>query len=368
MEYEHPDGAEHVPVNFEAIQTELARPRASLSPSRFGVVEFREFRRRAAQAQDEKDVERNVLPTILGSSDRHHLSGANVRFGHLSELAEGLFKAAKPDLYYGSRPSQLDQPVRDALKSEIIPSTDLSRPIAPNMFVELKGPNGTTAVAKNQVCYDGALGTRAMQRLQSYGQAEPVYDDVARTLSATYHSGHLNIYAHHTTRPESFGQTTEYQMTQVAGWSMTGSVDGFRSGATTFRNARDWSAVQRTKLIEEANARARLQPPSSSSPDSFDPQATVSAVTAETTLDSDTSADELAANSTLYMPAKRSKRDAGSRRHDWPNSRHVAASPLVEPANRRPGRPNNAREQNLEPPRRTSRQREGAPVDPERFF
>ncbi|KAF9784284.1 hypothetical protein IL306_007297 [Fusarium sp. DS 682] len=53
-----------------------------------------------------------------------------------------------PDLYYGARPEQLDQKVRQELGSHIIPSTQHDLPIVPNFFLEVKGPDGSAAVAK----------------------------------------------------------------------------------------------------------------------------------------------------------------------------------------------------------------------------
>lgn len=78
-----------------------------------------------------------------------------------------MLTAAKPDLYCGACPEQLNRRVRDDLSSYIIPSTQDDLPITPNFFLAAKGPDGTAAVARRQTCYDGALGARGMNSLQS---------------------------------------------------------------------------------------------------------------------------------------------------------------------------------------------------------
>jgi hypothetical protein len=91
------------------------------------------------------------------------------------------------------------------------------KPIAPNFFLETKGPNGTVAVTNLQVRYNGAIGARAMHSLQNYGAMDsPVYDMNANTLSSTYQGGGgglLQLYVHHVTTPAATGAEPEYHMT-----------------------------------------------------------------------------------------------------------------------------------------------------------
>ncbi|KAH8590102.1 hypothetical protein B0O99DRAFT_691945 [Bisporella sp. PMI_857] len=53
--------------------------------------------------------------------------------------------------------------------------------------------------------------------------------------------------------------TTEYHMTQVNGWVLTGNPASFRQGAAAFRNARDWAQEQRDSFISATNKKARLK-------------------------------------------------------------------------------------------------------------
>ncbi|CAG9946340.1 unnamed protein product [Clonostachys rosea f. rosea IK726] len=160
-----------------------------------------------------------------------------------------------PDIYFGAYPEQLARSARNELAGHIVPSTMLDKLIAPNYFIEVKGPDGKAAVAIRQVRYDGAVGSRAMHSLQNYGADEPQYDGKVYTYSSTYHDGTLKMYAHHVTAPME-GSRPEYHMTQVDGWHMTGNIESFRRGATAFRNARDLAKQHRDNFIQAANTRA----------------------------------------------------------------------------------------------------------------
>lgn len=55
------------------------------------------------------------------------------------------------------------------------------KPLAPSFFMEVKGPDGSAAVATRQARYDGALGSRAIHSLQNYNEEEPLYDGTPYT-------------------------------------------------------------------------------------------------------------------------------------------------------------------------------------------
>ena len=91
--------------------------------------------------------------------------------------------------------------------------------MAPNFFLEVKGPDGNAAVATRQARYDGAIGSRAMHSLQNYGREEPQYDGKAYTFSSAYHNGLLQLFVHHVTAPTTTGGRPEYRV----GWEFGGS-------------------------------------------------------------------------------------------------------------------------------------------------
>ncbi len=143
----------------------MAQPRPSLSPSQFSDREFRKFKRADAHATKEKQVSELVVPIIEGKIEDAKCRSGGIPFTNLDPLTDGTLKPGNPDVYYGACPEQLRREVRDELGGRIIPSTQHDLPMAPNFFLETKGPDGSAAVAKRQACYNGALGARGMHSL-----------------------------------------------------------------------------------------------------------------------------------------------------------------------------------------------------------
>ncbi|KAL6810755.1 hypothetical protein GGI42DRAFT_314890 [Trichoderma sp. SZMC 28013] len=251
----HPTWRSQKP-NLKDIKAALAVSRRSLSPSRFSNSVFEAFQMSDDQSKDEDDVKTHVVPIIIGSRQHDHPMALNTLFGNLGPLTDGTLAPANPDIYYGAYPEELDRSIRNDLASYIIPSTMQDKPMAPNFFMEAKGPNGSAAVAVRQARYDGAIGARGMHALQNYGKGEPEYDSNAYVFSSTYHNGTLKLYAHHMTAPLVPDGQPNYHMTQVGAWAMTGDIDDFRRGATAFRNARDLAKQHRDRFIQSANAGA----------------------------------------------------------------------------------------------------------------
>jgi len=136
-----------------------------------------------------------------------------------------------------------------------------------------------------------ALG---MHELRSLMDPETAYDNNAYTVTSTYHggSGTLTVYTTHPTPSKNPKSPTEYRMTQLNSFAVTGNLDTFRQGASALRNARDWAKEKREELIAAANGKALnvKHPGLDSSTQSF-----VSLSSDEpANLESETSADELA--------------------------------------------------------------------------
>lgn len=240
------------------VRKALAVSRRSLSSPMFSDGAFEMFQESDARAKDKDDVLVNVIPTIFGPGQTSHAyaSARNTVFGNLEPLTDGTIAPAKPDIYYGAHPEKLSESVRNELGHHIIPSTMEDKPLAPNFFLEAKGPNGSTAVATRQARYDGAIGSRAIHSLQNYSQKEPVFDGNAYTFSSTYHNSCLKLFAHHPTAPTTEGDRPEYHMTQVGAYAMTDGRDEFVRGATALRNARDLAKRHLDNFIQAANTKA----------------------------------------------------------------------------------------------------------------
>ncbi|MCJ1423861.1 hypothetical protein MMC29_001746 [Sticta canariensis] len=229
------------PHNWDEIQQKMAQPRPSLSPSKFSDGAFENFQQANEEALTESMVMRKSFPIISGDADIP--SAGELPFGNLKPLTDGTLVDPKPDFYDGARLAQIDRRIRAELAPYIVPSTQQQAPALPNFFTEVKGPEGSGAVAKRQACYNGAVGARGVHELRSFraGDSDTLYDNIAYTLTSTYHNGNLKFYTTHPTPSTDPEVSSEYHMTHFGGWDLTGSPEQFRQGAGAFRNARDWA-------------------------------------------------------------------------------------------------------------------------------
>ncbi|OJD24176.1 hypothetical protein ACJ73_04462 [Blastomyces percursus] len=147
-EYKYPDGQKPPkPDNWAEIHERLAQLRASLSPSKFSEKRFEDFREADAYASKEKPVTDSVIPVLDGDISDRKCVGGEYPFGNLAPLTDGTLSSAKPDHFFGARLEQLNRSIREALSDQIMPSTQPDLPMAPNFFLEAKGPDGSPAVA-----------------------------------------------------------------------------------------------------------------------------------------------------------------------------------------------------------------------------
>ncbi|KAL9015140.1 MAG: hypothetical protein Q9173_000240 [Seirophora scorigena] len=284
-------GRAQKPSNWNEIHNRLAQSRSSLSPSRFSEAAFEAFQETNENALTENKVMSKAFPFIAGSTNNP--SQENLYFSNLEDLTDGSITKAKPDLYDGASPADLDTQIRERLSKYIEPSSNKSAPLLPNFFVEGKGHDGRASVNELQALYDGALGERGMLKLSSYIEPQSMQYNVAHTITSTYHggTGDLTIYSAHAVESSSTQRPTEFRITQLNGWKMTGNPDAFRQGAIALRNARDWAKEKREELIFAANSNIR-----SSEDLAFNSsmQSPVSVLSRELTQpESETSADEL---------------------------------------------------------------------------
>ncbi len=249
------------------------------------------FKQNNSRALNEDAVMSDVLPLIQGNAPIPFAK--NLVFGNLKPLTHGNLVDAKPDFHDGVRPAQIKLRIREELGSYITPATQLQAPALPNFFTEAKGPDGSAAVAKRQACFDGALGARAVHKLQSFeADPTPVYDNNAYTITSTLHDGTLKMYTVHPTQSTDPNDSSEYHMTQLGGWALTGSAAQCRDGTSAFRNARDWAKIQRDEIIAAANGRVTGMSKETSTLESS--SHSMSQFTIEPNpLESETSADEL---------------------------------------------------------------------------
>ncbi|KAK7927824.1 hypothetical protein PG985_004822 [Apiospora marii] len=260
------------PDNLHDLLPRLSTSRPSLSPSRFDESAFEDFQQKN-ETRSEGTVMRNVVPMIAGNPDIPN--EGHLPFTNLASMTDETTVKLVPDFFDGARAGDVHAHVRRDLDQEIIPTRHMDVPVAPNFYLEAKGPKGGADVARRQACYDGAHGARAMHSLQNYGQAEVDYDNNAYTFSSTYCAGTLSLYAHHVAAPAVANELPEYHMTQLDSFAMTGKPKTYIEGVTAFRNSRDLAQEYRDRFIQEANSRAReegipyAEPEDASSPEEF---------------------------------------------------------------------------------------------------
>lgn len=243
------------PGNFEELLEIASRSRRAVSPHELSTKDFENFKKLDTVVSNESAVLTMVLPLIDGDTEAGGRVIRDHHCGNFAPMTNDKLVVAKPDLLYGSPPEQLRPIIRDELDDMIIPSTYKHYPMLPNFFMEVKGPDGSPAVAVRQACYDGAIGARGMHALQLYKNDSPTYDMNAYTITGTYQCGHLRLYTTHIEPPINGEGCVEYIMTSLCSYSIVNNLDTFRQGICAYRNLRDWARRQRDLTIAAANDR-----------------------------------------------------------------------------------------------------------------
>ncbi|KAI9040460.1 uncharacterized protein KD926_008283 [Aspergillus affinis] len=252
--YRLPEGGEmEPPANFTTIVDMLSHDRPSLP--QITKKDFEDFKRAwkdIATEQVDRDLEEYFAEVLEGGDSEDSKCENGFLFANFAILAKDVGHMV-PYHVAGAHREALDSNICARLNKEIQPSNS-HHLIAPNFFLELYAtPDAKPTTARKRACYAGALGARAMQALRRYEKEEeqPLFDHKAYTLSATLHSGMLNLYAHHITD----GDPQNYITTEIAEYNMRSGQDEFQIGITAYRNARDWAKNRRNELIAGANSR-----------------------------------------------------------------------------------------------------------------
>lgn len=255
---------DHKAANHQEWTDILEQPRPSLSPSRMSDGHYDRFVEAVDSAANEDEVMMEVFPIIRGK--RRQPSRANTKLGNLEPLREGLVMP-QPDYYEGDDIAIGNRQLRERLDKSIVPSVHSHYPFLPNFFAEAKGPDGTIAVAERQLCHVGALGARAMHRVENLGRQKESFDNKARTASAALTGrGHLDLFSHHVSPPRRSGGHMQTHMTPLRSFSLGNNPNTFRQGVTAFRNASDYASKHRKESIEKAHRRAKIDTPEPPSP------------------------------------------------------------------------------------------------------
>ncbi|EGE04188.1 hypothetical protein TEQG_03219 [Trichophyton equinum CBS 127.97] len=257
-EYMFPEGQiTAVPDNLDEINKRLAKRRPSLSLLRCPDSEFRQFKYLDTSSRISRPALNYLLQTIEGKTPDYYYMDFGLPFNGLAPLTDGFQVTAKPDRYTSAYLESLRPQLREEFSDFIIPSRE-SRLIAPNFFLQARGPDRSLATVLRQACYHSALGARGIHKLRSYicdNQEDSIYNNKAYTLTLIYHGGHLRLF---TTHPIARGEKLsdpKYIITQLNSWSLVSNAESFREGVATYRNARDWAKEQRNTIISNTDKR-----------------------------------------------------------------------------------------------------------------
>ena len=254
----------HRAANHSEWNEVLIQPRPSMSPSRMSDGHYDRFVKAIDDVENEHEVMSRVFTKIVG--EPRHPSRQNLQLGNLEPLADDLV-IPQPDYYEGERIGPGNRQLRNQLNKSIVPSSHTHYPFLPTFFTEVKGPDGAWSVGQRQACHDGALGARAMHRVENLGRRREVYDNKARTASVVCDAaGHLDIYNHHISRPKGKGQLPQTHMTPLQSFALANSPDTFRQGLSAFRNASDYAHKHRQDSIKAAHRRSGIITPKPLSP------------------------------------------------------------------------------------------------------
>ena len=246
-------------ANHDEWDKVLMQRRPSVSPSRMSDGHYYRFIEAIDGADNEDEVMSHVLPKIVGKP--RHPSRQNVQLGNLDPIAERIV-IPQPDYYEGELPEPGNRQLREQLDTSIVPCARSHYPFLPNFFAEAKGPDGTGAVAERQACHDGAIGARAMHRVENLGRRGEVFDNKARTASVIYTGkGHIDLFTHHVSQPTGPQNFPRTYMTPLGSYSLAGNPRGFREGVGAFRNASDFARQHRINAIEDAHRRTGIVTP-----------------------------------------------------------------------------------------------------------
>lgn len=259
-----PVSRDHRAANHREWNEILVQPRPSLSPSRMSDGHHERFLKAIDRAENEDEVMAQVFPKIVG--EPRHPARYNTKLGNLEPLREDIV-VPQPDYYEGNSIGPGSRQLRKRLDKSIVPSAHTHYPFLPNFFTEAKGLEGTMAVAQRQVCHNGAVGARAMHRVENLGRREEYFDNKARTASVILHgAGNLRFFSHHVSPPGGPGTPMQTHMTPLQAFSLESTPDTFRQGVGAFRNASDYARQFRKESIENAHRRARIVTPDPPTP------------------------------------------------------------------------------------------------------
>lgn len=144
-----------------------------------------------------------------------------------------------PNCCYGALFERLDKRIQMELGSQIMLAKQPCDPIAPNFFLELKGPSGYEELAQRQALYYGALGDRGQIALRSCGRDKLVLDDLAHTISCTLRNGFLSFFSIHAARSRTLERQVDYFINAIDAFILHMDYRRFKKAVSAYQSCRN---------------------------------------------------------------------------------------------------------------------------------
>ncbi|MCJ1357726.1 MAG: hypothetical protein MMC33_007722 [Icmadophila ericetorum] len=216
------------PLNDGRLRAHLLVKKRSLTPSRFSESKCEKFLDAIGAARDEAYFMSDVFSKFKG--DTSYPSTTNRICTNWALLTSAALVAPKLDFFDGEDLKQEDAVIRDILSTLIVPSTNSDAPYLPNVFAEVKVPDGSAETSLDDEIFDGN----------------------AYNFAIVYSDGAIETIAHHMTAPQKPGIKPSYHTVSLGRWILNGDKEQFFLGTGAFRNIRDHAKLVREKAVADA--------------------------------------------------------------------------------------------------------------------
>lgn len=250
-------------ANIEELKTTFSTRRGSLADEALVEKMHQTFSRPMIIAADEATVDaaaQTALFSFNGATDPEFILKSQ-RFKLTKPLSDKFTTPSAPDHAEGLDPMSIPDAAYETLSPYI--STAKSRPVAPNFFVGYKGADGSSLVLKNQICWDLAVGGRALLWMNNYPEVDPAkfaYYEECQAVGFALLDNKLDCYGIHVCGMDPVGGPPYTSIQLLKGWNFNNpSLEHFRDGITWFRNACEWARGVREDAAVHVRGEVKLK-------------------------------------------------------------------------------------------------------------
>lgn len=240
------------PHDLGDIVEQLDRSRRSASPSEKEYKEFCSTLQYSTNEETTKPTWDNYLAYKVGSrGPETYQAHYNVNWNGVdNHITQGIANA-KPD--YAECLQRLDFSDTATISMPgLLPNASASLSM-PSMCVEIKGPGGNMAIARNQCAYDGALMLNNTHNIYKFAKNQNGdFFGKTHALCIAYNGSEVRYYSTHSSiEKRSDNDRQFYYQNEVVMDSPTLSFESFKLARKHARNCQDWALVKATSLAKD---------------------------------------------------------------------------------------------------------------------